>query len=483
MNESKIDNNTNLEIKELFSTVVDGGYCIGCGACASLPDSPITMKMDPFNIMQATVDVSNIRNDDNLYTKVCPFSNNSLNEDEIGKSLFPVNTKKDDKLGYVVQNYAGFVAENDYREKGSSGGMGTWIVAELLKRKLIDYVVHIHQRAPDEEDSRLFAYTVSSNMEEVRKGAKSRYYPIELAEVMNVVKAVPGKYAIVGVPCFIKSIRLLTYQDADFKSRVSYCIGLVCGHLKSGSFAEMFGWQIGINPKNLTAIDFRTKLEGHGANKYGVTVTETINGVSSDKVSKPVSELYGTNWGLGFFRYKACDFCDDVVAETADITVGDAWLPEFVNETKGTNIIVVRNSEINDIILEAIKENRLSLTVLDNAKVIESQSSGFNHRREGLSYRLHLTDLEGKWRPFKRVRPKANWPKRFKAIHKTRILLAAESHLAFQKAKEKDSFDVFKDRMDPIIADYRKLYKYSLIQRIFRKGGSLLKKFFNKSAL
>lgn len=41
--------------------------------------------------------------------------------------------------------------------------------------------------------------------------------------------------------------------------------------------------------------------------------------------------------------YKACDFCDDVFAETADIALGDAWLPEYVQDGNGTNVVVTRN--------------------------------------------------------------------------------------------------------------------------------------------
>ena len=476
MNETKTSNIIDSDLKTLFETVVDGGYCIGCGACASLEGSPITMKLDPYKKIQATIDTNEIILDQNQYTKVCPFSNNSKNEDEIGKDLFQINTKKDDKLGYVINNYAGHVAEDSYRENGSSGGMGTWVLAELLDKKMVDYVVHIHQRVPDEQNPCLFSYSISTNQAQLRAGAKSRYYPVELSEMMKVILSTPGNYAIVGIPCFIKSVRLLSYENPILKARIKYCIGLVCGHLKSASFAEMFGWQIGVNPKHMSAIDFRTKLEGYGANQYGVTVTETINHVSTDKVSKPVNQLYGTNWGFGFFKYKACDFCDDVVAETADLTVGDAWLPEYVNDTKGTNIVVIRNAELHELVTAGIEAGRLALTPLDNSRVIESQSSGFSHRREGLAYRLHQVDLQGKWRPRKRVSPKGEgWSKKFIAIQDARIELFENSHTSFKAALDQDDFGVFTRRMDPLIKSYRKLYQPPILHRVYRKAMSILK--------
>jgi coenzyme F420-reducing hydrogenase beta subunit len=35
-----------------------------------------------------------------------------------------------------------------------------------------------------------------------------------------------------------------------------------------------------------------------------------------------------------------------VLAETADVTVGDAWLPEYIKDGLGTNIITIRSPEI-----------------------------------------------------------------------------------------------------------------------------------------
>ena len=42
------------DIARLKATVIDGGYCIGCGACAGVPGSPIRMAMDGVGRLQAT---------------------------------------------------------------------------------------------------------------------------------------------------------------------------------------------------------------------------------------------------------------------------------------------------------------------------------------------------------------------------------------------------------------------------------------------
>ena len=43
-------------------------------------------------------------------------------------------------------------------------------------------------------------------------------------------------------------------------------------------------------------------------------------------------------WHYQYFKHNACNFCDDVFGETADITFMDAWLPEYVRDYKGTSL-------------------------------------------------------------------------------------------------------------------------------------------------
>ena len=250
----------NIALEKLLTTVVNGGYCVGCGACASVKGSPVQMKLDEYGKFQATLHLSyNESNIDFYLNSVCPFSDESQNEDQIAEKLFAQNSQYHNKIGYHLATYAGYVSEGDFRDRGSSGGIGTWIVTQLLKEGWVDYVIHVQPRKPSDNDSRLFHYQISTTIEQVKNGAKSRYYPIEMSEVMREVRERPGRYAIVGIPCFLKAVRLLMSQDSVLAERIKFCVGLVCGHLKSKRFAEMFAWQCGIEPGNILEFDFRKK--------------------------------------------------------------------------------------------------------------------------------------------------------------------------------------------------------------------------------
>lgn len=462
--------NLKTEVQELNDTVIKNGFCIGCGACTAVKNSPFKIEFDEYTKFKAVCGEQNLSSEAKVLT-VCPFSDKSKNEDELGQLLFKNSeTSYNNKLGYFLNNYAGYVSENNFRENGSSGGLGSWILTELFKNKLVDAVIHVHDVSDKNTGGKtLFKYSLSTSVEEIKKGAKSRYYPIELSEVLNLIKERPAKYAIVGIPCFIKSIRLLAEQDNLIKERIKFCVGLVCGHLKSTRFAGMFSWQLGIHPNEMKKINFRTKLPGSRAVNYGVTVEAEKKGELIKRTSPPVNQVYGQNWGWGFFKYKACDFCDDVVSETADVTIGDAWLPQYMADDKGTNILIVRNAVISELVKKARQEKRLQLDDLSEAETIKSQKAGFFHRREGLAYRLHLTDQEQEWRPQKRVKASNNLEKKKKKIQKLRVKIRAKSHTAFNKAIEENSFSVFKEELKPLISEYEKLYAPSILSKIKRK--------------
>ena len=46
-------------------------------------------------------------------------------------------------------------------------------------------------------------------------------------------------------------------------------------------------------------------------------------------------------------KYKACDFCDDVFGEVADVVFGDAWVEKYA-----TASAVTKKRSINPVLVE-----------------------------------------------------------------------------------------------------------------------------------
>lgn len=464
---------------DLFATVVDNGCCIGCGVCAAF-DSSIRIKLDEYGRYVAKSEHGNAPVA-LAANRVCPFADGVPNENDLAEAAFAADKPDfDAHVGYHVANYAGWVVDSDFRSRGSSGGLASWVLTELLNLGMVDHVVHVAPQPASNDGAPLFRFAISSTAEEVRANAKSRYYPVEMSGVITGMLQRPGRYVVVGIPCFIKAIRLACRESAVLKERVVFTVGIVCGHLKSTAFAEMFAWQCGVTPSELRAIDFRTKLPDQPAWSYAVTVSGERNG-QPVSVTKPTSELYGSNWGHGFFKYKACDFCDDVVGETADISIGDAWLPEYVSDSGGTNVVVVRSRVLNALLTDAVSAGRLHLDSIPVEKVVESQAGGFRHRRDGLAYRLHLEDQAGRWRPAKRVTPSdSHLTPKLREIYRLRYELGQASHAAFAEAKAKHQFDAFAHGMNPLAARYDRHYQRPIVLRILGKLKRMLVALFRK---
>lgn len=422
--------------------VIPGGLCIGCGACAYLAPDKYTIDYNAFGMLQAFDDKQ--AQDNDAVDTACPFTSVGKDETSLARELFGETMPGHEYVGKYLQCYIGNVSAGPFREFGSSGGMGKWLLTELLAEGHVDYVVQV--AAGDKAD--LYEYRIFDRAEEIINGSKSAYYPVTLYEALQRIKAQPGTFAVTAVPCFAKMLRNLTDTDEVLKSRIKYVAGIICGHLKSTAFAEALGWQLGVEPDDLAGINFRGKIPNRQANDKGVIATDKNGTLSQMRSSK---ELFGGNWGYNFFKYKACDYCDDVIAETADIAIGDAWLPAYMKDHKGNSVVVVRNEVLHRIIEAARADGRLDLTPAAPEDVVESQLGGIRHRNEGLAVRLYDSQAVGEWYPEKRVEPSNELNDARKSIYRTRVELRDKSHIAFSEAKRLGDFEHFRNEMNPLI--------------------------------
>jgi coenzyme F420-reducing hydrogenase beta subunit len=408
--------------------MVSSGLCVGCGACvASVPGA--AMRWDRHGQLKPAGPRDWYRGRSEAFSATCPFSPAARDERALADECFPMAPERDELIGPFEAAYVGHVAEGEFRAGGSSGGMVSWAATELLRRGLVDGVAHVVASDPREERG-LFRYRVSRSEAEVREGAKSRYYPIELSGVIEAIRSVPGRYAVVGIPCFVKAINLLRAEDPVVRERVAFTLGLYCGHMKSARMVESFAWQMGVEANEVEGIDFRLKNPDRPANWYTAELTLR----DGRRVTRDWWHLVDGDWGAGFFQNSACDWCDDVVAETADISFGDAWVEPYSSDGRGTNVVVVRSPLLHDLVRAAIAEGRLALEPVDAAFVERTQAAGFRHRREGLAYRLGWPRRG--LRPAKRVEPGGGGlPLRRRLIYRMRYLIARWSHRVFAAAR------------------------------------------------
>ncbi|WP_051666373.1 Coenzyme F420 hydrogenase/dehydrogenase, beta subunit C-terminal domain [Pedobacter sp. R20-19] len=418
--------NANLSPKD----IVDSGMCIGCGSCvAQSKNFKVQMGFDNFGHLKPYGPVEWYEEPSRDIMDTCPFSPESTKEDELAAALFPYSAQKNIAAGLYQNAYVGYVNQPGLRAKGSSGGMTTWVAMELLNNNLIDAVIHVVPSEKPDQDGDFFHFSISKTEEEILQGAKSRYYPTELSNVLKIIREEPGRYAIVGVPCFIKAIQLLRKHDQVFKDRIKFTLGLFCGHMKSSRLVESFAVQMKVSLPEVAKVEFRHKFPDRAAYWYNARLTLKDGSI----VHKDWRYLNDGDWGAGFFMNSACNFCDDVLAETADVSFGDAWVEPYALDGLGTNVVVVRSNVVGLLISKGIASGRLSLAGVDGKFIARTQEAGLRQRREGLAYRLSWNNTKIKTK--KRVDPNANIPLSRKLIYIVRFHISIWSSTIFLFSK------------------------------------------------
>ncbi len=381
----------------VITDIVKKNLCIGCGVCAAICPSH-TLEME-WNLHGEYNPVKKMPCDKEcgMCLKVCPFAEGNDNEDCIGASLFGSIPRMCHlpQTGYYSDTYVGYAPET--REHGSAGGMATWLLSCLLKKGIVDYVVAV---VPHDDPDQLFRFAILTDAKSVLDSSGSVYYPVELSGVLRQILEKQGKCAIIGLPCFIKAIRLAAQHNKKLRDRIVVTVGLVCGQYKSKFYTEYLSALAGVH-EPLANVSFRRKNPEKPANNYYFSCTGTKGGKGKVFWNEGASEAWVNRW----FTQNACNYCDDIFAECADVTFMDAWLPEYVQDSKGTSLVLVRSAWIHDVILEGIRSEEIHLEIIPVQKLVKSQSSGIEEKRIYLAHRLYQDKINGVFSPHKRIKP------------------------------------------------------------------------------
>lgn len=434
---------------KVIELVVDNNLCIGCGMCVSrCTSNGLEMKWNEEGFLVASS--TNSCDCNGKCLDVCPFNpfpkEEVRTEDEIATLFLPTALKSNKKIGKYNTIYAGY--SNEFRLSSSSGGVGTYISTELLEKKIVDHIFSIKESSVP---GTFYEYAVSSNKADLLIASKTRYFPVTLATVFSEINKLEGKVAIVGVGCFIKAIRLAQHADPYLKEKIPFLIGIICGGVKSRFFTEYLASKMEIKAEDIRKPQFRKKDVDSTAFDYSFSC---LQGETEEKSIRMQS--IGDMWGTGLFKANACDFCDDVTTELADISLGDAWLYPFFKDGKGTNVIVTRSATADQLMKEGTESNKLTIDLLSLESFLASQQGSFNHRHTGMPARINIAKKKKQLVPPKRYE-NGSVTFDFKLVQKQRMKVRAESLKVWKSSADANSFDL---TMEPPL---RKLRFYTKI--------------------
>ena len=399
--------------------------------------------------------------------RVSAFGDLAPSEPELAADLFSQQrgSKNHPIVGHYLECYAGW-STTQTREAGSSGGLTTWLLARLLELNEVDGVIHLR---PGVEGRPLFEYAISRTPAEVKAASRSRYYPAELSRQLHEIAAGNDRYAIVAIPSIAYEIRLLQREVPGFAERLPYVVGLICGHQKSANYAEYIGWRAGVRPGGLTDIDFRHKIPGRPASSYGTKI-ESIDGGRKRESVLGNESIMGTDWGLGMFKEKFSDYTEDAFNETSDVVFGDAWLDPYVEDSRGTNIVIVRDARILRLLEEGRAAKEIHLETIGTDKVVASQEALVRHTVTELPFRLTALEAAADVARPPRRRTSARIGYFRKVMQTERLAMSRGSHSAYLEARRAGTLQEFDRAMAPHLKRYNRARRLARLAQVIRRG-------------
>jgi len=384
----------------VVTEIVMKNLCIGCGVCAGLcPFGALSIVFNKYGELNPQL-TGHCNDACTLCLDICPFFSKNPDENSLAMKAFGSREQisRSEICGFYKGAFVGYSLIGDHRKNGSSGGIATWLLETILKQGIADYAVCV---SVCNDPHRFFSFSITSSISTVRDSARSAYYPVDLSDALRFIIKTPGRYAVTALPCFAKALRLAMLRRTMLRERITAIIGLVCGQLKSDLFARYVAGCAGMQTAP-QQVNFRCKDTSRRANDFYFSYK---SGSENKKIyfkDKPLEA-----WANGWFTPNACRFCDDIYAELADITVMDAWLPEYTEDPEGTSLIISRSRDMDELIKDGKKRGELILNPISIDDVIRSQGAVIEYKRRWLAYRLYR--FGRKDQPvIKRVIPHAN---------------------------------------------------------------------------
>jgi len=286
------------------------------------------------------------------------------------------------RIGRYRSCHVGHAVQQDVRWNAASGGIVSALLVAALRNGAIDgaIVTRMNPESPFEPQT-----FVATTEEEIFEARGSKYCPVAANLRLRDVLAAKGRYALVGLPCHIEGLRKAQTLNRKLMEKVPICISIFCGLNLSPTGTKMVLRRYGIVETDVQQIRYR------GAGWPGKLQVELQNGQTK---TAPYLEYFDNNFMC--YEMHRCNLCTDSFGELADISCGDAWLPEYKgSDDQGTSVVVVRSERGRDF-LESNSPGVLALEPLSVDKAEQSQRLALIWKKDWMNAKLALNKLTGK---------------------------------------------------------------------------------------
>lgn len=366
--------------------VVDNGLCCGCGTCAGLcPTDAIVMTLTshlflPQIALDRCVHCG-------LCVKSCP--GHSVDFGSINTQLFG-KAPEDRLIGNFLDCYVGYATDPGLRYNAASGGLATQLLVFALENDIIDGALVTRMKRQNPLEPEAF---IARSAEDLISASKSKYSPVAANVALKEISRENGRFAVVGLPCHIHGVRKAEAVSEALKKRIVLHIGLLCSHMVAFAGIDHLLTKLGVEKDMVRSLNYR-------GNGWPGSLSVQLDHGRHRKA--PLTGGWHGYWSLFssfFFTPIRCTMCPDQAAELADISLGDAWLPEFRSDKTGMSVVVCRTTSGQALLAKAAQAGVIRLKQVDAGKVWQSQQANLKFKKADLAHRLSLLRMLGRATP------------------------------------------------------------------------------------
>jgi coenzyme F420 hydrogenase subunit beta len=367
----------------LKAEVIDAGLCTRCGSCVGVcPEGAIQFD-DPLGEVLPML-IGECCDRGGCYAS-CPgkfVSWPELNAQVFGFPSGQAAAPNNFLVGQHLAAYVGYSTDEQLRGNGASGGVISAISAYLLEQGMVDGVITLIDSP--QEPYRAIPQIITRR-EEVLAAAQSRYSISPVNTILGSLAALPGRYAYVGLPCQVHSLRKLQAARYPGIEKIHYIIGTYCGNILHFDAVRSFLRRSGVSDlAQVRSLKYRAgtwpgrmEIRLHDGRIFSL-------------------EKFYANYLIPFYIMQRCLLCTDLTNEFADISAGDGWTPVYEERGKGSNIVLVRTPVGAALINEMREQARLELHEISDEAVVNMHSHGLDLKKRGAFLRIAARTQVGK---------------------------------------------------------------------------------------
>ena len=350
--------------------------CTGCSACTEACAFPDDNGINPIQLIQNTKGLYVPRIDGDICTtcmacyKACPTEDKLYNSDITYE-------KYQDKIG---ECYFGYSLDKEHRYEAATAGIVTEIASTLLEMGHIDGVVSSYQDSNNNIITKIFTDSI-----EVKKTRGSIYRQVPLLNGLaeKIIEGKHKKVLVIGLSCHIEGLKTLHKTNRYLKKNVEFItIALFCKQTKTEGFSDTIRKLLKV--KNNDTITYRGKgWPGWARTSEKNKIKYAIRGISR-------------LWASYAFAPDYCMTCTDPLGVIADISVGDAWVDKYANDSIGSSLFVANSAAGLEVIKLLKKSDKIHIEKEDKTLIIESQNPYYvKFKTSNLKERIAFYNNEG----------------------------------------------------------------------------------------